>query len=77
MEKCQKGILILSLVKPAFEPVTNLLSPSIVLISDDFPELGFPMNEILISHLLWHNIFFECQKHELKKEVSYEKMYQF
>ena len=42
-------MLILSLVNPAFVPVTNLLLPRIVLIKDDFPELGFPINEILIS----------------------------
>ena len=39
---------MLSLVNPAFEPVTNLLLPSIVLIRDDLPELGLPINEILI-----------------------------
>ena len=39
---------MLSLVNPAFEPVTNLLLPSIVLIREDFPEFGFPIKEILI-----------------------------
>ncbi len=47
---------MLSLVNPAFEPVTNLLLPSIVLIRDDLPELGFPINEILIWLLF---LFFE------------------
>ena len=44
---------MLSLVIPGFEPVTNLLWPSIVLIKDDFPAFGFPINEILIWLLLF------------------------
>ena len=50
---------MLSLVNPAFDPVTNLLLPSIVLIRDDLPELGLPIKEILILLvLLFEKIIF-------------------
>ena len=44
---------MLSLVNPAFGPVTNLLFPSIVLINVDLPELGFPIKEIFTLCLLF------------------------